>query len=209
MLSLSSGNSVDLNSGNMMLAVNLGTSENDLTFTSTLTGDDFASSVALPFSVTLGGVAYSSVYITTNGWIEFGTNPGNSQWINGCLPSSLFTGPMLAAYWDDLYANLVSWGTVGIAPNRAFIINWDAYVRPTSTDEADFQVQLHEGSNAINVKYFGVTPNSLGQSATIGYQAAGGASAKTYPISCNARVLNDDARTTDRSDQGWSITPMR
>ena len=208
-LSLSSGNSVDLNSGNMMLAVNLGTSENDLAFTSTLTGDDFAMSATLPFAVKLGGVDYTNVYITTNGWIEFGPGPGSSDWTNDCLPSSAHTGPMVAAYWDDLEANLVSWGVEGTAPNRVYIINWDTYLRLSPTDEVDFQVQLHEGSNAINVKYFGVTPNSLGQSATIGYQAAGGASAKTYPISCNARVLNDDARTTDRSDQGWSITPMR
>src|SRR5262245_50772071 len=40
----------------------------------TLTGNDATATAAMPFSVTIGGTSYSTIVISTNGWIEFGIN---------------------------------------------------------------------------------------------------------------------------------------
>src|SRR6185436_9242593 len=42
-----------------------------------------------------------------------------------------------------------------------------------------------------------------GQTATIGFQGAGGASATAYPINMNAKILDDDRQTA-----GWSVAPL-
>jgi hypothetical protein len=75
--------------------------------------------------------------------------------------------------------------------------------------DVDYTVQIHEGSGIINVRYLGVGPGAVGQNATIGFQAAGGLAAKTYPISCNGRALDDNSDDADPSDQGWSVAPLR
>ena len=69
-----------------------------------------------------------------------------------------------------------------------------------------FQVQIHEGSGLINIKYrHEMNHSANGQSATIGFQLAGGSSAKAYPISYNGKVLDDN-----RDDsEGWSVCPVR
>ncbi len=61
--------------------------------------------------------------------------------------------------------------------------------------------------------YFDLDAGGIGQFATLGFQLAGGALAKTYPIVCNGAVLDDDsgeaAATVDPSAEGWSIVPVR
>jgi cysteine-rich repeat protein len=66
------------------------------------------------------------------------------------------------------------------------------------------QVQVHERSNTIIVKYFESQGLANGQTATIGFQGAGGASAATVaPLGCNGKILDDNRRGA-----GWSVTPL-
>ena len=177
----------------------------------TLAGDDPTTSVVLPFTVTLDGVGYTDLFISGNGWVEFGPGPGFSDFSNDCLPTSPHSGPMVAAYWDDLAhfgGGVLEFGFVGIAPNQVYIVNYDATTL-SGGHETDFQIQIHETSNVINVKYFDMAPGAIGQSATIGYQHAGGAAAITYPLVCNGEVLDDNTNDADPGSDGWSIVPIR
>src|SRR6185295_2103528 len=88
----------------------------------TLTGNDATVNVTLPFTFTIEGTGYTTLALSTNGWIEFGSNTsGNSDPTNDCLPTSAHTNPFLAAYWDDLQTitgsatNHIRYGTVGSA----------------------------------------------------------------------------------------------
>jgi hypothetical protein len=200
----------------MALAANMAFSENDvgaatLTDYGTLVGDDPTTTVTLPFSVTLDEVTYTSLFISMNGWVEFGAGPGFSDFSNDCLPTSAHPGPMVAAYWDDLTGTL-EFGYTGTAPNRAFIVSYDTTTL-SGGFVVDFQIQIHETSGLINVKYFDLDPSAVGQSATLGFQLAGAAAARTYPIVCNGTVLDDDSgeagATVDPSAEGWSIVPVR
>jgi len=202
----------------MTMSANMAFSQDDvgpttLTEYGTLVGDDPTVLVTLPFTVTIAGVNYTTLYISGNGWVEFGAGPGFSDFSNDCLPSAAHPGPMIAAYWDDLNTPgpaLIQYGWVGQAPNRTFMISYDTVTLGGSFN-ADFQIQIHETSNLMNVKYFDQDPTALGQSATIGFQGAGGASAVAYPISCNGTVLDDNSGDagTDPSAEGWSVVPVR
>lgn len=191
-----------------VLSANIASSPDDFgTYTDgSISGDDTESTVSMPFNVTYGGVDYSQVVISINGWVTFGTG-SNGSYSNSSLPSSSFAGPTVFAYWDDLESegDDVRYGTVGTAPNRVFIVDYTA--QTLSNDyNVRFQVQIHETSGLINVRYRNeMNPSANGQSATIGFQTAGGASAKAYPISYNGKVLDDN-----RDDsEGWSVCPVR
>src|SRR5512132_746928 len=78
-------------------------SPDDISGFTTLTGDEATASVTLPFTFTVEGTSYTTLVLSTNGWLEFGTNTsGSADFNNTCLPVSNHTNPFLAAYWDDL-----------------------------------------------------------------------------------------------------------
>jgi hypothetical protein len=194
--------------GQVTLAAMTAHSPDDISGFATLTGNDNTASVTLPFSVTLEGTSYGQIAISTNGWIEFGGNTsGNSDPTNDCLPSAAHTNPLLAAYWDDLnpFGTQVRYGTVGASPNRTFIVDYEVDLTSGNegSDDLRFQVQIHETSSLIGVRYRDKQSNANGQAATIGFQGAGGAAAASYPITCNGKVLDDN----DETKEGWSIHP--
>ena len=182
-------------------------SPDDISGFTTLSGDDATASATLPFTVTIEGVGYTTVVISTNGWLEFGGNTqGTSDPSNACLPTSKHTNPFLAAYWNDLdtFGTNIRYGTVGTSPNRTFIVDYQVDVDPAvengGADDIGFQVQVHERSNIINVRYRDSGNLANGQGTTIGFQGAGGASATAQPLTCNGKVLDDN-----RPDEGWSV----
>ncbi len=194
--------------GLVTLAAVMQHSPDDLGGFPTLTGNDNVATVAMPFSVTLDGTSYSSLAISTNGWIELGGNTsGNSDPTNDCLPTSAHTNPFLAAYWDDLnpFGTTIRYGSVGSSPNRVYIVDFEEDLNAGSEGSDDFrmQVQIHEGSSLINVRYWDKQSGATGSGATIGYQGAGGASSDAYPVSCNAVILDDN----DAAHEGWSVHP--
>ena len=137
-------------------------------------GDDVQKKVLLPFRFTFDNYTYDKVQISTNGWIEFGTgqdgslrglstssqigNIGANQ--NGSLASTSRPTKVLGPWWEDLNADgsgLVRYTTIGTAPNRTFICQWErmrAYYDNTLTStRVSFQVRLYETSNKIEFCY--------------------------------------------------------
>src|SRR5205085_5721122 len=98
-------------------------------------------------------------------------------------PTSKHTNPFVAAYWDDLqtFGTNIRYGVVGTSPNRTWLADYQVDVDPAvesgSADDISFQIQIHESSNEINVRYRGSGNLANGQSATIGFQSAGGGAA--------------------------------
>src|SRR5438067_1914343 len=173
----------------------------------TLSGNDNTVNATMPFSVVIGGTSYSLITISTNGWIEFGGNTqGTSDPTNASLPTSKHTNPFLAAYWDDLntFGDNIRYGVVGTSPDRTYVIDFQEDVDPAneggSADDIRFQVEIHESSNVINVRYGSSGHTANGQAATIGFQGAGGAGATAFPLTFNGKILDDN-----RPDEGWSI----
>jgi hypothetical protein len=159
-------------------------------------GDDaYGGPYNIGFTLNVFGNDYTQVYISTNGWISFGsTNPGISYFTNYSLPTSIFSMPVLCVYWDDLITrgNGIRYTTVGTSPNRTFIVDFELETYSTAY-AVTAQVQMHEGSNLINVRYYTTNYNVCGQSATIGLQGPGGSVASALPITYNGKVLDDNA----------------
>jgi hypothetical protein len=194
--------------GQVTLAAMTAHSPDDISGFTTITNNDQVANFNLPFNVTIEGASYNVLAISSNGWIEFGGNTqGTSDPANACLPTNKHTNPLLAAYWDDLdpFGSEVRYGVVGSSPNRVFIADYEVDLVSGSegSDDLRFQVQIHERSSLINVRYRDKESGANGQQATIGFQGAGGASSKAYPLTCNGKILDDN----DEQKDGWSIHP--
>src|SRR5207249_338169 len=169
----------------------------------TFSGDNATVNATMPFSVVIGGTSYSLITISTNSWIEFGGNTqGTSDPANASLPTSKHTNPFLAAYWDDLqtFGDNIRYGVVGTSPDRTYVIDYQVDVDPVneggSADDIRFQVQIHESSNVINVRYSASGHTANGQAATIGFQGAGGSGATAFPLTFGTNGLIQFGTTT-------------
>jgi len=164
----------------------------------------------MPFSINIAGVDYSTVAISSNGWIEFNPSPPNTRPDNQALPDANIHKPFIAAYWDELINVTAYAAAVGTAPNRFYSVEWIAERAAAgggavTNSHVTMYVKLHEGSNLISVFYSRIEANSQGSSATIGFQGADGS--PSYPLSYNVDALEVDSGAT--VGQGWTISPVR
>src|SRR5438128_6654844 len=96
------------------------------------TGDTETKVFSLGFTVTIGGVGYTRIAVSTDGWIEFlqpcgflclAYVPPTIPWDNTALPTDLVTNPFLAMFWDDLTGPAFAVAS-GTAPNRVVRVTW-------------------------------------------------------------------------------------
>ncbi|MCL5037644.1 MAG: S8 family serine peptidase [Chloroflexi bacterium] len=149
-----------------------------------LTGDDNAVNEPIGFNFTFYGNVYSSINITTNGYLWFGTASSSSYWDNVSIPSSSAPNNIICPWWDDLnvtdgtgnvYATLT-----GVSPNRKLVITWENIGHYTLGNSAvvTFQAILEETTGNIKFQYndtdFGDSNYNKGVSATIGVENSTG-----------------------------------
>lgn len=161
-----------------------GTSLEDISGTGTALGlsDDGEVLVTMPFAFTLYDITSADLEIDNNGGIVFNTTGAGN--VTCCdesgLPNSNFTSAILP-FWDDLDSETgdVYYQTLGTAPNRRFIVQWDdrPHFPGPGVSGVTFQVVLYETSNEIRFVYddldFGDPTFDDGVSATIGLQKDG------------------------------------
>lgn len=161
-----------------------------------ITADDTPKTVTLPFSFTLAGTSYTSVKISPNGNIHFGTS--SSAYTNVAIPNTGNPNALIAAFWDDLNpgaGGAIYTAVSGTAPNRVFVIEWRDVRRYTGgTTGITFEIQLVESTNHIWILYqdtvFGSTSYDNGLSATSGVENAAGNAGNQY--SYNTAVLTNN-----------------
>ena len=140
--------------------------------------DEGVASVTIPFSFSYWGVTYRSLDVTSNGVAQFSS--AASQWVNTALPSPS-TPNAVMAFWDDLVLRGgICVATVGSAPDRRLVLEWnDAgfYPAPDSATHLTFELALSESSQTVDVLYRtmqSVGDLATGSSATVGVQEGGG-----------------------------------
>ncbi len=148
----------------------------------------------LPFSFTFYGTTYTELFASSNGNIQFGN--ANPEYRNSCLDTkpAAGMGDMVAPYWDDLdlrFEGYLETEVVGEAPNRIFVVEWDAIPRYDTGDPLTFEVQLFEGSNDIVFLYQDVAQGfeGNGRSATIGIQSE--LQSLALQLGCNLAMVAD------------------
>jgi len=118
-------------------------------------GDDNSLAVDLPFAFTYFDVERTEVQVGTNGYIAFGDTARTYS------PPALGNGRtphgMISAYASDLNpsrAGTVTWGTVGSAPDRVFVVQYDDVAQHPNFDNqppVSFQIALVEGENTVEM----------------------------------------------------------
>ncbi|MEO0078692.1 MAG: M6 family metalloprotease domain-containing protein, partial [candidate division WOR-3 bacterium] len=158
----------------------------DITSTGTLlgNGDDARWSISLPYTFRYYNTNYNTVWISTNGWLSFGSDPGTNAPTNTAIPASAAPNRAVYVFWDDL--NLVSsdsgyvyYQHGGTSPNCSTVIMWkNARVKGSVTyNQATFAAVLYEGGRIVlRYRDAAVTDTSYtwGRSATVGIEDENG-----------------------------------
>jgi subtilisin family serine protease len=177
--------------------------------------DDSIAFISLPFPVVLGNVRFSSVYVDSNGKLNFSTIV-ESDYQNEPLPDPFQSyNYMVAPFWDDLLpiqnsAQNVYWAVTGAPPNRKFVVEWRNVSRASGCQDLaaqiTFQVVFSEGGGDIFFNYADSTfggPSACaagdhGALASVGLQLV-------YPIA--TQVSYDQPKLTDR--MSIQFTPVQ
>ena len=123
--------------------------------------DDSTKAISSPFPVRFGGGSYSTVYVDSNGKLNF-VFP-ESDFSNVQLPDPAQAYSRIAAvWWDDLRAiqnsdQNVFWEVIGTPPQRELVIEWRKVSRASGctdpTANVTFQVVLFEASSDVLYQY--------------------------------------------------------
>lgn len=150
--------------------------------------DDVSPRIPLGFTFRFFERTYTSVAVSSNGFLSFAPSGDSGCCSGGTIPSNDGVDAIIAYAWTDLFppggGRLVT-ETRGRAPNRRFVLtasnqSWCCDSEPRVTA----RVILHEGSDRIEVH---VAEQSAGHTYTQGVEDEGGARAFSLP----GRVSND------------------
>jgi hypothetical protein len=142
------------------------------------------------FSFPFYGATYDCVRVATNGFLQFTTT---STWLNnGCLPSTLVAGPMIALLWDDLHLLRGGRTDTVVVGYRSFgthfVVEFDQigfYSTSCPNVPLKFEAILYP-NGGIKLQYATVTPPlACANSQSIGIQQAGAAGSAALNYVCN------------------------
>ncbi|OGO54079.1 MAG: hypothetical protein A2V85_12235 [Chloroflexi bacterium RBG_16_72_14] len=140
---------------------------------SALYGDNFAGRLRLPFDVTFYGQAYSQLFLSDNGYLNF-HGPDLDNPFPAEIPTPGAPNAAIYALWEDLYLgddSSIDYAVAGDPGDRTFTIEYsDVRVRGSSA-RLDLEVRLHEATERIDL-LFGDNPSNPGdgRDATIGIE---------------------------------------
>jgi Fe-S cluster assembly iron-binding protein IscA len=161
--------------------------------------DDCGQTIAVGFNFNYLGTVYSSVWVCSNGFIQFGTT-NSTVFTNAAIPATGAPNNIVAPLWDDL--NTITGGDIysrldGPAGSQRLTISWQGVAQHLNSDANSFQVILLEGSNNIEFRYDAITPETPAGDYTIGYENSTGTEGGSIPASIigggsTARLLTHD-----------------
>ncbi|MER7947964.1 S8 family serine peptidase [Streptomyces sp. NPDC096079] len=154
-----------------------------------LSGDEDATTISLPFWVSLYGVDYNSASVTTNGLINF-MAPRLGDYENTALPAADEPDGIAAPFWDDLTLDnrsSVQTATTGKAGKRRFAIVWNNAALVSDNSRVTFEAVFDEATGDMTFQYKSVP--GKGSGATVGIENQTGSDA--LPYSFDQAVLTD------------------
>lgn len=112
--------------------------------------------IALGFTFNYNGTNYTSVSICNDGFIAMGSSVSSTYY-----PLSTGTSndviSALGADLQGLSTGSLRSQTLGSAPNRTFVVEWQHYEKYSGADDYSFQIILYETTNVIEIKYAAAT----------------------------------------------------
>ncbi|MEM6327563.1 MAG: M36 family metallopeptidase, partial [Bacteroidota bacterium] len=136
--------------------------------------DDDAEAVALPWSFSFYGEEYTTVNVSSNGYLTF-NSVGTTAYTNEPIPSTGVPDNFVAVFWDDL--NPLDGGAIyaqDLGDGR-FVIQWDGIPHYNSGGTATISVQaILSRSGEIVLQYEEINLDGAGTSHTVGIENASG-----------------------------------
>ena len=160
--------------------------------------DCMYTNVPIGFSFIFYGKSYTSLGISTNGFIGFDPRTDDGCCVGQPIPLADGYNNLIAAAWTDLATSIrgeIAYETRGRAPNRYLVISyqdvpWCCYINDSHVST---QIILYEGSNAIEIH---TANQSAGHTYTQGAEDATGTRAVFLPgrVAANYGLVNDAVR---------------
>ncbi|UCF07702.1 MAG: hypothetical protein JSW28_08680, partial [Thermoplasmata archaeon] len=143
-----------------------------------ISGDDNYGSAVLPFDFPYYGDTYNTINISTNGYLDFGND--HTDYTNDDIPNSGDPNNIIAPFWDDLWdgGGTIYYETLGVAPNRQFVVEYEDWYRLAGPGPMKFEVVLNE-TGEIFFQYFDLGSADSGQ-ATVGIENHDGSDGLSY-----------------------------
>ncbi len=137
--------------------VSMGTSLN-------LKDDNYIIGVPLGFTFKYYGQEYTSINIMSNGWLSFNSF---SEWYPTDVPANDDFAGAIVPFGKDLFAadaKYIRYQTVGVAPFRFFVVEYNNVPNFGGSDGKTFELILYEGTNSIIFQYLNVPdqPDAIG-----------------------------------------------
>ena len=139
--------------------------------------DVISSAITIP-SFSFNCTAYTSIYVSTNGFITFGSAPAT----NNYTPVSNAAGysGAISAFGNDLNKSSVLLTTPeiryqNVAASNEFVIQWQDMCRKGVSERISFQIRLNYSTNDINIVYGGtISAGATTPSLQVGLRGASG-----------------------------------
>jgi hypothetical protein len=200
---------------NVTAAMNLGYGVSSTTYNNisgpftavSLTGDESNASVTIPFSFNFYGTGYTTVSLSTNGWLAFGGTATTYSYAQ-TVPNTTTPNNLIGLVWSDLNVTgtdaKIRTLTSGSAPNRIFVIDYDSvkfYNTGSNNGLVSGQIQLFETDNHIETHLRNVQVPTTGINATVGIEDATGSNG-VAPAGRNGVNWG----TTAIANEAWSFS---
>jgi hypothetical protein len=121
--------------------------------------------ISIPFNFNFFGTTYTACAISTNGFISLGGGtPYTYNGYGNTFPSAFAGHPCIGGIYADLdfqTAGVISTFSTGVAPNRKFIVNYNAGQYYFGAGSLTFQLIMYEGSNIIESHITSATGNNF------------------------------------------------
>lgn len=167
--------------------------------------EGYANNIPIGFPFYYNSVAYSSVAISTNGYVSLGQPIGAlNSYVNNLTAGTnpMSPRPILAPLWDDLsYLNTtsISYLTTGTTPNRVFTVQWlnARWVYNAGAASVSVQLRMFEADSRIEFVYRPEAGATLNPSASIGITNAGTGSRNFLCITSTSGNPTDTSTLTE------------
>jgi minor extracellular serine protease Vpr len=153
--------------------------------------DDRTFAGPVPEGILYNGTVYTSIEMSTNGFMRLGGGGGGAAPVNLQLPSPMAPSNTLAPFWTDLHpagtdgqgSGTLYAGKVAYASGREWLVlEWKDVVEKNGTAKYSFEVWLRLGGTVEDVTftYNKLEGNGAGGFVTIGAQNGDGTTGESY-----------------------------
>jgi hypothetical protein len=140
-------------------------------------GDDAVSpAIGIGFSFSFYGTAYTTAYVSSNGFLTFLSGQGSGCCSGGTIPSAGSPNGLVAGFWEDIDPGdgigTIRYQTLGAVGSQEFIVGFYGVPHFPSGNAVSFEMILLEGSNNIELQY--LSAPSDGGTHTVGIENQAG-----------------------------------